>query len=462
MKKEFLELRQSLLFKTAVGNFVAECGNMRDSFSKEVIDATEERKKEMADIISEISIDMQSYILRWHLQKPENSEIVETAIIKEEASKNLDLLAGWGYEDKVDYVKDEVASVERSNQLKISKMTDEGIINNRLGNDAAYGLTDAIRRGTTLVTTNPVMINQLTKDEPEKMTKIRDRIKEENPDATPEKLVTLLTMEVVYESCIELWPIYEATDREKGYVSLQVSPKNSNNAEKMFDEVKFIYDELGKRLNGVPNLVFKVPATKASLDTVAKMTKMGIGVNITGSCSVAQHIALAEVIEEGNTKASFLTMMSGRLDDRIAEELEEKGIENAKEIAKKASELIVRRSYNILYGEREYEKSVLLIASLRGPWNIDAAIANKKSPIFITCFPPKAQEYDSVEREIKSTIDDEMSQDIIDTLMNSKIFRQGYEVDGLTQEEFATFFPVKVTLESFCKQYDETIEFVSK
>ena len=33
--------------------------------------------------------------------------------------------------------------------------------------------------------------------------------------------------------------------------------------------------------------------------------------------------------------------------------------------------------------------------------------------------------------------------------------------DGLKPEEFAEFFPVKVTLESFCKNYDETVEYMT-
>ncbi len=53
----------------------------------------------------------------------------------------------------------------RSNLLKLSQMADRGEINNRWGNDAATGLTDAIRKGAVLVTTNPIMVNAIRKED---------------------------------------------------------------------------------------------------------------------------------------------------------------------------------------------------------------------------------------------------------------------------------------------------------
>lgn len=453
-----LELRRRVMFNDGTEGTKNILEGLRIEWFNRFEKATDLEKKSIVDGIVSISIDLQSFIYEWNLKK----ELSEKDI-KEEVEKNFAVLEDLGQKDSVQDVKNEVNKIKTSNQYKLAVATNKGELNNRLGNDAVFGLTDAVRRGTCLVTTNPVMVNQEVKANPEKWTIVRDDLKKEYPEASPELMVTLLTMEVIYESCLELLPIYLSTNGEYGYVSLQINPKNSNDSKKMIDEVEYIYDSMKKRLGSdAPNLVFKVPATEASLSTVEKMTKSGIGVNITGSCSIAQHLALAEVIEKGTTKASYLTMMSGRLDDKIADELREQGVQNADEISRMASEAIVRRSCQLLYDKYEYKKSALLIASLRGPWNVDAGISDKSMPVFVTCFPDKANEYDEVARDLNVTIDDPISEETLEVLNKSEIFRQGYEIDGLKKSEFASFFPVKITLEGFSKQYDETLSFVTK
>jgi hypothetical protein len=43
--------------------------------------------------------------------------------------------------------------------------------------------------------------------------------------------------------------------------------------------------------------------------------------------------------------------------------------------------------------------------------------------------------------------------------MKSRIFRQAYEVRGLTPDGFDSFLPVVATLTSFSKSYDEFLEY---
>ncbi|MDK2800984.1 MAG: transaldolase [Clostridiales bacterium] len=459
MRNECFGLREKLLFKTSVSNFSEEWENVRVQYAKEYENAMEQRKKEIIAILSELSIDMQSYLLRWNLQKPDNSEYLSWDIINDEANKNYNLLTSWGAKDKVEYIKAEVTDIKKSNLTKLSYMSDKNEINTRWGNDYASGLTRAIRRGGILVTTNPPLINMDRKNNPEVWAQRLEELKAANSGISSDKLVSLLTMKVVLENCKELRPIFEASEEKFGYVSLQINPKNYNDAVKMAEEIEFLYEELKKELNGTPNVVFKVPGTKASLDTVKRVTAKGIGVNITVSFSVDQHLAFAEVIEQGNAKVSFVVMMNGRLDDPIRDELQEIGLPDAQEVAKWGSTAIIRRSYDLLYRKNKYKKSAILTASLRGPWNIDASITDGEIPIFITSFPDKAEEYDSEKREIVSHIDEEIPAEILEKLMKSKLFKQAYEVGGLTVDGFDAYKPVIVTLDGFIKVYEELVEY---
>jgi transaldolase len=459
IRNEWHALREKLLFKTPPSAFAHECELLRKRYREEFCKATAERKKEIAQILAEISIDMQSYLARWHLEDPAHPNCLPGDAIANQAEQNCLLLGAWGEAEKVEYVKSAVAAIRRSNLLKLSRLADQGVINNRWGNDAATGLTDAIRKGAILVTTNPIMVNAVRKENPAFWDQVRDEFKQAYPNSTPEQRASLMTMSVVLQNCRELRPIYEATHGKYGYVSLQINPRANRDAARMAEEVEDLYARLTRELGGTPNTVFKIPATKAGLEAVRRLTSQGIGCTITVNCSVDQNLAFAEVIEQGRARISFLVVMSGRLDDPVRDELKTLGLPEAAEVAKWASIAVTRRSYDLLYRQRKYTKSAILTASLRGPWNIEGSITDGEVPIFITCFPDKAKEYDSVEREIVCRIREPVPEEILTKLRKSRIFQQAYDVGGLAEDGFEAFYPVVATLDAFSKSYDEFLEY---
>ncbi|PIE34521.1 hypothetical protein CSA56_07535 [candidate division KSB3 bacterium] len=460
MKNEWFALREKLLFHTPVADFTGACQQVRTSYREEFENADQSRQKELISILAELSTDMQSYLLRWHLQNPENDAQLSQQIIEEEVLANYILLKAWGAEEKISTIKDEVAAIQRSNFRKISAMTDAGEMNVRLGHDYASGLTKTLRKGGILVTTNPPLVNMARKNDPEFWNAVKDRLKAENPEVSPENLVSLLTMEVVLQSCRELRPIFEATGGKYGHVNLQINPRNSADSTKMAEEIEWLYEKMTQALGGTPNVVFKIPGTRAALETAKRVTGKGIGVTVTVSFAVDQHLAFAEVIEQGTAPVSFLVMMNGRLDDPVKEELQKLEVAGAEDAAKWGSTAIVRRSYAELC-QKGCTRSFLLIASLRGPWNIDGSLTDKEQPIFITSFPDKTEQYDSQEREMVSHIEEPMAEDVLDILQQSPMFKQAYEIGGLTVDGFDTFYPVVKTLTSFIEAYDELIEYVT-
>jgi transaldolase len=412
----------------------------------------------LIETISEITVDMKSYLANWNLLK--KGSLLTNADIDKEAKSNIDLLVELGAAEEISYIKKEIESLGKSSLIKLSEMTDEGRINTKWGNDYAIGLTHALRRGAVLVTTNPPLIDTARKANPEEWNPVRDRIKAEHPDFTPEQLSSLMTMQVVLKNCREMWPIYELTKGEHGYVSLQVNPKNYTDADGMVKEAEMLYEQLTKELCGTPNVVFKVPGTKACIDAVRRLTKKGIGVNVTVNFAAAQEIAFAEAIEEGNAKVSFLTLMSGRIDDPIRDELLALGVEGAAEAAKWGGVAVGRVVYDILFRQRKYKRSFLLQASLRGPWHIDELVTDEEVRTYITVFPDKAEEYDSVQRVIRPRMHEPVPVDMLEKLMKSEIFRKAYDPNGLKVEEFDDYLPVAVTLKAFAKIFDEFLDYL--
>ena len=303
------------------------------------------------------------------------------------------------------------------------------------------------------------MINTVRKEDPATWDPVRDALRDENPAATPEQRASLMTMNVVLDECREFRPIWEATDGRFGNVSLQVNPRANDDAGRMVEEVTELYDRLRIELDGTPNAMFKIPGTRAGLDAVRRLTTAGIAVNVTANASIDQTLAFAEVIEQGTAPLSFITLMMGRLDDQVRDELVASGEPDATEASRWASVAVLRRAYPLLFEERSYGRSALLAASMRGPWSIDGAIVEGPSLVFITCFPDKAREYDAVERPTISHLREPLPDGVEEKLSRSQTFRHAYQIGAMSVEAFDAFVPVSQTLTQFGGQYDEFVDY---
>ncbi len=115
-----------------------------------------------------------------------------------------------------------------------------------------------------------------------------------------EKIFWQLAIEDIQEACDLFRPLYDETKGGDGYVSLEVSPYLANETEATAKQAK----ELWERVNR-PNLMVKIPATKAGIPAIRQTIAAGINVNVTLIFSLERY---AEVMD---------AYLSG-LEDRIA------------------------------------------------------------------------------------------------------------------------------------------------
>jgi transaldolase len=456
---EHRALRERLLFDTPVSGFGAAVASVAAELEAEGLSATMERRAQLTELAAELAVDLGSYLVRWHLRAPERDEQLDQAELDAGIDHLRELLRGWGSDDRLAEVDAENASIGASNLRKLSDMADADGIDSRWGHDAASGLTWAIRRGAVLVTTNPVMVNTVCKEDPDTWDPVRDRVRAEHPQAGPEERASLMTLSVVLDECRELLPIFRATDGRFGRVSLQISPRSNSDAVLMASEARDLYARLGDELGDPPNTLFKIPGTSAGLEAVRLLTAEGIGVTVTVSASVDQVLAFADVIEQGSAPTSLLVLMMGRLDDPVRDELMAAGVDDAEAASRWASVAVLRRAYPLLYEQRGYGRSAVLAASMRGPWSIDGSIARGPVPTFITCFPDKARGYDEVPREIRSELGAPLPEGVLERLEQSDTFRRAYGVGVMAPAGFDSFVPVVQTLAQFMRNYDEFVAY---
>lgn len=443
MDRTWIEYRNRIIFDSDASSFVENCRLARE----ELIQARD------AKMAAELAIDLASYLTRWI---PGNEEGALDAQAAEQCGAFAALLAEWGEEALAAYVQAEIAQIKASNLVTLSREADAGRLNVLWGNDNGLGIMQAMRRGAVMVTTNPPIVNMARLDCPDYFDAVRDRINQAFPQEKVERRISRLTMEVVLNSCRALRRIFEQSGEQLGYVNYQVNPNLFEDSEAMAQEIFFAYEEMEKALGGKPNVLFKVPGTKASLETVRMVTARGIGVTITVNFSVAQSDAFAKVIQQGSAKRSYVVIMAGRLDGPVAEDLKTANVPDAENLARNASRAVTHKVYHDVLLKNGLDKTGILVASLRGPWNFDASFtANKASCIAISSFPDKWAEYDAKPRPIQTLVDEALPADTINLLRQSDVFTKAYEWEALSEAAFDTYLPVVQTLTAFVAVYDD-------
>jgi len=455
MHNDDRDLREHLLFSTAPARFAEASEGVRRQLVADHGRGAAEGRAAAAVTAAELCLDLQSYLPRWHLQAPGTTAPLADEALRAEAEAFRRLLTDWRAEGVLRRVAEEEVLLRRSNFLRMSRLADAGAITTRWGHDYAYGIREAMRRGALLVTTNPPLVNLARKEQPALWDPVREELRQAHRGARRDRLAALFSARVVLANCRLLRPVYQASAGRYGYVNLQVCPHAAQDALRMAEDIEWLYEVLREELGGTPNVVFKVPGTRAALDTVRRVTAKGIGVTITLGFSVDQHLAFAEAIETGCAPVSFLVMMNGRLDDPVREELQAAGVAGAADLATWAATAVVRRSYDLVFRQGGYRRSALLVASLRGPWNVASAIAAGPAPVFITSFPDKTAEYDAEPREIHSEIDQSLPPAVLAGLARSRLFGQAVEPGALGVDGFDSYYPVQVTLKAFAAAWDE-------
>lgn len=89
-------------------------------------------------------------------------------------------------------------------------------------------------------------------------------------------------------------PLYDATDGGDGFVSIEVDPEHADDSAKTVSEAKRLFNELDR-----PNIMIKVPATKAGIPAVEEIIAAGINVNVTLIFSMGQYEAAADAYISG-------------------------------------------------------------------------------------------------------------------------------------------------------------------
>src|SRR5215831_13556496 len=100
-----------------------------------------------------------------------------------------------------------------------------------------------------------------------------------------------------------LRPIYDSTNRQDGFVSLEVSPDLAHDSEGTILEVRRFWKIVDR-----PNLLIKIPATPEGIPAIRQSLREGININITLIFSIGNYQEVADAylsaLEERNRQCA--------------------------------------------------------------------------------------------------------------------------------------------------------------
>ncbi len=146
------------------------------------------------------------------------------------------------------------------------------------------------------VTTNPAIFQKAVAESTDYDDSLA-RLWREFPGRSYEEYFTSLAIEDIQEAADILRPVYERTDGQDGLVSIEVSPLLAYDTDGSIAEGKELFARIGR-----PNVMIKIPATKAGLPAIEELIAAGIHVNATLLFSVDRYIEVAEAYIRGIRK----------------------------------------------------------------------------------------------------------------------------------------------------------------
>jgi transaldolase/glucose-6-phosphate isomerase len=143
-----------------------------------------------------------------------------------------------------------------------------------------------------------------------------------------EQIFWQLAIEDIRAACDLFQPLYAETEAADGYVSLEVSPYLANETEATVAQAKHLWQTVDR-----PNLMIKIPATKAGIPAVRQVIASGINVNVTLIFSIERYKEVMDAylggledcllaggdIEKIHSVASFfVSRVDSKIDPKLA------------------------------------------------------------------------------------------------------------------------------------------------
>jgi len=318
-------------------------------------------------------------------------------------------------------------------------------------NDSAsiQELSYSIEHGAVGATCNPVIVLGVLKKE---IAAWKDRLNaliQATPPSTEGQISWQLVREISAKAAALLKPVFETHRGRNGRLSIQTDPRFYRDSQAIVSQA-LEFSQLA------PNMIVKIPVTRAGIPAIEEATYRGVSVNATVCFTLPQCVAVAEAVERGlarrqregkdiETMGPVCTIMVGRLDDWLKVLVEKENIAIDPGYLEWAGVAVFKKTYR-LFQERGYRLR-LLSAAFRNHMHWSEMIGGN-----VVISPPYSWQvrFNASDVPVRRRIDNPVREEIVDELSRKFLdFRRAYFQNGLSLDEFDSFAPTRRTLRQF-------------
>jgi len=326
------------------------------------------------------------------------------------------------------------------------------------------------------VTTNPRLIAECIYRERDRWQSEAARLINEAPYADAETLYWRLYKRVIVSGARSLESMWRESDGRYGWVCAQVDPRDTLDADRMYRQ--------GRELAALaPNIMVKVPGSKAGYDVIEQLVAQGISINNTFSYTVPQLTECLRAIESGLRRAgqqgvnvsrwrSVITFMIGRFGAQgdLVDQAKARDINLSTEDIRWAEIAMFKRFHETL--ARSGVPAKLLLSSMKydaarqadiaSCWHIEKTAG---SPTVYTFTPDLLNALldagDQIGPLSSLAHAEPVPGDVLSRLMLLPYFANAYSADGLEPAEFHHQGTFIATAAEACGSVRRMIDFVS-
>ncbi len=194
-------------------------------------------------------------------------------------------------------------------------------------------LLDYVEKGLCGVTSNPAIFEKAISTGSEYDSQLEELARE---GKSPQEIYEALTVEDARLATDVLLPVFEATNGQDGFFSLEVEPHLAHDKRGSVIAAHRLFKAVGR-----PNLMIKIPATDEGYQAIQQLTEEGVNINITLMFSLSQYEHVAEAYIAGMEKrladaydikhiASVASFFVSRVDTKVDKLLDKLGTSQAK------------------------------------------------------------------------------------------------------------------------------------
>ena len=244
-------------------------------------------------------------------------------------------------------------------------------------------LKDLVDDGLRGITSNPAIFKQAIAGSDEYDDAIRT-LHRETPAPTPRRSTRTWRSRTSAARATCSTPVWDRSRGMDGFVSLEVDPRLADDTEKTIAEARRLFAKVDR-----PNVLIKVPGTRAGLPAIETLISEGINVNVTLMFSLRHYDDVAPAYLRGVEKAedptavtSVASLFISRVERAVDRRLDQIGTEEAAEIKGRIAIDNAKQIYR-RYREIFFEGDELAAAALaRGarPQRVLWASTSTKNP----------------------------------------------------------------------------------